>query len=97
MTRALIGQCDRAVRFSAGFFEARAPQSMVRAVALLFALAAIRVSLAACALSARPHLVPDHVAAIGELTKLTTLLVAGGAVALLSRTRSTAPAPLPEG
>jgi hypothetical protein len=77
--------------FLAGLFETRAPQSMVRAVALLFAFDASLVAIAAHDVAGRPHLVPEHIAAIDALTRLATLFVAGGAVALLTRTRSNAP------
>jgi hypothetical protein len=85
--------CDRALRFGGGFFETKAPQSMVRACALLCGVAGAVCAIAAYDLAHRPHVVAEHVAMIAELTKLATVFIAGGVVALLARTRSTAVPP----
>lgn len=85
----LVRQCDRAVCFAAGFFETKGAQSMVRAVSLLCAGGALLCALAAYTLTQRPHVTSEHVAMIGELTKMASMFIVGGAVALLVRTRST--------
>jgi hypothetical protein len=85
----MIGRCDRAIRFGAGFFETHAPQSMVRAVALLFGAAAAICALAAYDLAHRPHLVAEHIQAIDALSRMAGVLGISGSVALLTRTRST--------
>lgn len=90
MITPLLGQCNRAVCFAAGFFETKGAQSMVRAVSLLCGFAGFVCSLGAYGLTQRPHVTAEHVAMIGELTKLAAVFIAGGAVALLSRTRSNA-------
>jgi hypothetical protein len=85
---------DRACRFGGGFFTTRGQQSMVRAVALLCGAAGLLCAVAAYDLAHRPHLIAEHVAAIKALALLASVFVAGGAVALLTRTKSTA-LPLP--
>ena len=87
----------RSVAFLAGFFETRAAQSMVRLVAALFALAAAACALAAYHLAHRPHLTPELVPLIDALSRMATLFVVSGAVALLTRTRSNAPPASPPG
>lgn len=83
---------ERACRYWGGFFETKAPQSMVRAVSLICAIAGLICAVAAFDLAQRPHFTAEHVAGIRALAVLASVFIAGGAVALLTRTRST---PLP--
>jgi hypothetical protein len=77
----------RAARYGCGFFEAHAPQSMTRAVALICALAGALCAVAAADVAGRPHLSAAHAEVIRALAAMATGFVAGGAVSLLVRQR----------
>jgi drug/metabolite transporter (DMT)-like permease len=84
-----VTAAQRAVRWSCGFFEMKADQSMTRAVTLICALSGLICALAAYRVATRPHLDSSSAQVIAALTGLASAFVAAGCVALAKRTKIT--------
>src|SRR5204862_2805249 len=75
------------VRWFAGFFEAHAPQSMSRAVALLCSLAGVAIAAVACVLAWRNPTATSTPELLRAFGTLAAVFIVSGAVAILTRTK----------